>query len=83
MAENTNTETETERAILNLNGREFYKDSITEDGNAMIQNIGVIDQQLADAQLGVDIIKIAKDSLIKELDSMSSNFEEKEKEETK
>ena len=54
----------TERLTFTLNEKVYYSDSVTEEGNALIRNIGIIDQKIQDYQMTCDIAKIAKDSLI-------------------
>ncbi len=68
------------RATFKLNDREFYVDSVTEDGNKITESINLVTQEIQRIQLQSDIAHLAKDTLVNNLVNISGEFEEVETE---
>lgn len=69
-------EQEAERQVFQLNEKKFYSDSITENGNKLINSINIVNGEVEKIKLQLDIASIAKDALIGQLEGLTHQFEE-------
>ncbi len=62
------------RQIFSINGKEFYTDSITEEGQQILNAISFVTKDIQETEVKIQISQIAKDSLVAKLVQESKNF---------
>jgi hypothetical protein len=77
MSEAVNAPKETtEREVLSIDGKEYFLDSVTENGTKLIESIKIVDGEIQRLQLSTSIAGEAKNAIFGKLIAESANFEE-------
>ena len=75
MAEKELEELPQDRVMFTLNEKNYYLDSLSEQAQGLIRNVTTIEGELVKYQLSADIAKLAKASLMTQLESQADTFE--------
>ncbi len=68
-------ETGGQRGIVTINDIVYYVDSLSQDAEAYIQNIQMIEEEVQRIQLQQNIAYLAKDTLVNKLEDLADTFE--------